>query len=146
MLGKSTRSFPERITKCSTHGCGSSAEGWLIAPDGDPIPGVSCKKCADLCIGEYRDKLKERWTFNHGYVYRTSGNTVRSIEKMPDWGTPRPQCEMEKDCAETVTHLDNSGYIYCTAHGIQRRRYQPCRKLRAHELRRIERGDTVKTY
>ena len=60
--------------------------------------------------------------------------------------TTKLQCEMEKDCRETVTHLDRKGYIYCTTHGIHRRFHQPCRKLRAHELRRLERGDRVNRY
>ena len=60
--------------------------------------------------------------------------------------TEKLQCEMDKDCLELVTHLDKAGFIYCTTHGVQRRTWKPCRKLRAHELRRLERGDALKTY
>ena len=60
--------------------------------------------------------------------------------------TKKLQCAMEDDCKDTITHLDNAGFIYCTTHGIHRRWYKPCRKLRAHEIRRLERGDRIKTY
>ena len=60
--------------------------------------------------------------------------------------TEKLQCDMRKDCIEPVTHLDKSGFIYCTTHGVRRRTWMPCRKLRAHELRRLERGEAVQTY
>ena len=83
------RFFPEGITQCSTHDCKRKATGWLLDPEGSPIPsGHSCEPCAQMCIEEYEAKLGESWTFTPGYVYRTSGNTVRSLEKMPDWGIP----------------------------------------------------------
>ena len=82
------RSFPEGITQCSTHDCKRKATGWLLDPEGSPIPsGHSCEPCAQMCIEEYEAKLGESWTFTPGYVYRASGNTVRSLEKMPDWQT-----------------------------------------------------------
>jgi hypothetical protein len=59
---------------------------------------------------------------------------------------PLPPCEMSADCKEPVTHIDNSGFIYCTAHGIARRDWKPCRKLRPHELNRIRRGQQVTRY
>jgi len=41
------------------------------------------------------------------------------------------RCEMRHECDAPVTHIDQSGWIYCTAHGIQRRcAGLPCRKLR----------------
>lgn len=57
-----------------------------------------------------------------------------------------PTCDMTKDCTEPVTHLDESGFVYCTKHGIQRRSWKRCRKLRPHELRRIERGQQITRY
>jgi len=56
------------------------------------------------------------------------------------------QCDMVKDCAAPVTHLDRKGYAYCTPHGIERRGCQPCRKLRPWELRRLERGQPLARY
>ena len=83
------RFFPEGITKCSSHECDRKAEGWLLDPDGEPIPGGnSCKQCAQMCIDEYKAKLGEVWTFDPGFVYRVSGSTVRSLGKMSDWGIP----------------------------------------------------------
>lgn len=55
-------------------------------------------------------------------------------------------CEMKEECEEPVTHLDNSGFIYCTEHGIQRRDWKPCRKLRDWELRKLERGEQITRY
>lgn len=56
------------------------------------------------------------------------------------------KCEMTDDCQAEVTHLDNKGYIYCTEHGIQRRDWKPCRKLRPHELRKLQRGEQIARY
>ena len=55
-------------------------------------------------------------------------------------------CDMKKDCPEPVTHLDTAGFVYCTKHGLERREYEPCRKLRPFELRRIARGEQVTHY
>jgi len=56
------------------------------------------------------------------------------------------RCDMTEDCAEPVTHIDQDGFAYCTDHGLQRRDWQPCRKLRPHELRRLQRGEQLKGY
>lgn len=56
------------------------------------------------------------------------------------------KCDMTDDCTEPVTHIDQSGFAYCTEHGISRRDWKPCRKLRPHELRRLQRGEQVKRY
>ena len=74
------RSFLEGYAKCNTHGCQNRAEGWLLTPEGDPS-GVSCQNCADLCMSEYREKLKEIWAFNTGTLYKESGNTFRYLAR-----------------------------------------------------------------
>ena len=55
-------------------------------------------------------------------------------------------CDMREDCTEPVTHIDSSGFAYCTPHGIDRRAWKPCRKLRPWELRRLERGEQLRRY
>ena len=55
-------------------------------------------------------------------------------------------CDMAHECDAPVTHIDDKGYTYCTPHGVSRQGYRPCRKLRPHELRRLERGDTLAHY
>ncbi|QWY82830.1 hypothetical protein PP641_gp090 [Arthrobacter phage SilentRX] len=55
-------------------------------------------------------------------------------------------CDMSEDCKAEVTHIDNSGWLYCTSHGIARRSWKPCRKLRPHELNRLRRGEQVTRY
>lgn len=55
-------------------------------------------------------------------------------------------CDMTSDCLEAVTHIDQRGFVYCTKHGLQRRCYEPCRKLRDHELRKIKRGEPIAHY
>lgn len=55
-------------------------------------------------------------------------------------------CDMRDDCTEAVTMLDSAGFVYCTAHGLDRRTYEPCRKLRGWELRRILRGAALNRY
>lgn len=57
------------------------------------------------------------------------------------------KCDMTEDCAEPVTHIDPHGFIYCTEHGLSKRSYYHlCRKLRPHELRRLQRGEKVARY
>jgi hypothetical protein len=55
-------------------------------------------------------------------------------------------CDMKKECAAPVTHIDQDGFAYCTPHGEQRRMYQPCRKLRPWELRKLQRGEPLAKY
>ena len=55
-------------------------------------------------------------------------------------------CDMGRECTGEVTHIDDHGFIYCTNHGIQRRSWRPCRKLRTHELNRLKRGEQVAKY
>ena len=55
-------------------------------------------------------------------------------------------CQMDAGCTHAVTHLDQSGFLYCTNHGLQRRASRPCRKLRPHELARLKRGDQITKY
>ena len=57
-----------------------------------------------------------------------------------------PKCEMTSECNEAVTHMDKKGYIYCTTHGLERREYQPCRKLRPHEVNRLRKGRALTKY
>lgn len=50
------------------------------------------------------------------------------------------KCEMTKDCAHPVTHLDSAGWIYCTDHGIRRKAFKQCRPLTQTELSTLEMG------
>ena len=56
------------------------------------------------------------------------------------------RCDMNRECTEPVSHIDDKGYGYCTAHGQQRQEYRRCRKLRPHELRRLQRGEQLTRY
>jgi hypothetical protein len=58
------------------------------------------------------------------------------------------QCDMELDCTESITHLDEKGFIYCHEHGVQRQEggWKRCRKLRPLELNRLRRGEQVARY
>jgi len=56
------------------------------------------------------------------------------------------RCDMADDCAAPVTHLDRKGYVYCAPHGIERRDYQPCRKMQPWEIRRLETGRPLSSY
>lgn len=59
---------------------------------------------------------------------------------------PTPHCDMAEDCDAPVTHIDRKGFAYCTEHGQARREYQPCRRLRDWELRKLQRGETLRRY
>ena len=52
--------------RCSSYGCDRPATGWLIAPNGDVVRGITCGECAVTCIEEYREKLGEQWRFAAG--------------------------------------------------------------------------------
>lgn len=56
------------------------------------------------------------------------------------------RCDMRDECAESVTYIDEKGFVYCTAHGQLRQRYHRCRKLRPHELRKVLRGASLPQY
>jgi len=60
--------------------------------------------------------------------------------------TTMPTCDGEKGCEGQVTHLDTAGFVYCATHGAWRQRYEPCRKLRPHELNRLARGQQIEKY
>ena len=55
-------------------------------------------------------------------------------------------CDMHESCTALVTHVDESGFVYCAAHGTARRAWKRCRQLRAHEIRRLERGEVLTRY
>jgi hypothetical protein len=56
------------------------------------------------------------------------------------------KCDMRAECAAPIARLDDKGYVYCEPHGAERKLYRPCRKLRAWELRKLERGETLSRY
>jgi hypothetical protein len=56
------------------------------------------------------------------------------------------QCDMDNDCRQDVTMIDDKGYGYCAEHGLGRRDWRPCRKLRDYELRRLQRGEQLTHY
>jgi hypothetical protein len=55
-------------------------------------------------------------------------------------------CDMQKDCTAQVAYIDNKGFVYCAPHGLERKDYCRCRKLRQHELRKLERGEMLARY
>ena len=55
-------------------------------------------------------------------------------------------CDMTEGCVNAITHLDTAGYVYCTTHGLDRRSYEPCRKMRPWEIRRLETGRPLAHY
>jgi hypothetical protein len=60
--------------------------------------------------------------------------------------TVKLHCDMKAECEQDVTYIDDHGFVYCTNHGQQRQSWRRCRKLRAHELNRLRRGQQVKSY
>jgi hypothetical protein len=59
-----------------------------------------------------------------------------------------PHCDMDHQCEEPVSMIDDGGFVYCTTHG-QTRQASPwcrCRKLRPHEVRRLKRGLKIERY
>lgn len=56
------------------------------------------------------------------------------------------RCDMKADCNELVTHIDDKGFVYCTAHGVRRRDWRPCRKLRSWEVNRLKADKALSRY
>lgn len=55
-------------------------------------------------------------------------------------------CAMVDGCKDTVSHIDNKGFIYCAKHGVQRKASIPCRKLTASELKQLNSGAPIQRY
>jgi hypothetical protein len=65
----------------------------------------------------------------------------------PDFRPKRVlSCDMRRECAKPVTHLDERGYVYCAEHGAIRKHSMRCRKLSASELRHLESGQPIASY
>ena len=61
--------------------------------------------------------------------------------------TVEVRCDGWCDNANTVTHLDEKGYAYCTPCGVRRRSSGiRCRKMTAKELRAIQSGEQIERY
>ena len=56
------------------------------------------------------------------------------------------KCEMRHDCEKPVTHLDESGFIYCKEHGEHRKRYKRCRKLTPAEIKILNNEESIAKY
>ena len=58
------------------------------------------------------------------------------------------QCVMRNECSGEVTNIDEKGFIYCAEHAAMRRRsnYRRIRKLRPHEVGRLQSGMVLKGY
>lgn len=54
-------------------------------------------------------------------------------------------CDGEKDCKESVTHIDNKGFVYCKKHGERRKSGGvPCRALKPAEIKKLEADQTIR--
>lgn len=73
---------------------------------------------------------------------------ARAVDALPPMHVPDLRCTgMSGPCAGAVTHIDNKGYLYCTACGERRKSTgTPCRKLRASERTRLEGGGVIRRY
>ena len=111
------------------------AKQGLTGKDGDPLPDListRCKAEIDADPEAFQRRIRE---MAYGLAMESTAPAM-----------PMPTCDMTKDCKQPVTHLDTAGYVYCTAHGLERRSYEPCRKLRPFELRRLARGEQIQRY
>lgn len=59
----------------------------------------------------------------------------------------RLQCEMRNECTNTVTHIEEKGWIYCAdcAQGRKGSGHY-CRRLRAWEINLLKSGEPVPSY
>ena len=109
--------------------------------EAERIDGETCPACRDELHGEPVDDATIATMCEPCQAIARENAAEDAAE-----GARVPTCDMVRDCREPVTHIDTRGFAYCTAHGLERRDSQPCRKLRAHERRRLERGEQVTKY
>jgi hypothetical protein len=50
------------------------------------------------------------------------------------------KCDMTRECAAPVTHIDEKGFVYCREHGIDRKSYCRSRQLTAGEIKTLTSG------
>lgn len=56
-------------------------------------------------------------------------------------------CDMTKDCKSDVTHIEDSGFIYCLNHAqIRKAHRERCRKLTKSELKQLQAGNPLTRY
>lgn len=60
--------------------------------------------------------------------------------------TRKLTCDMERDCKQAVTHIDEKGFVYCHSHGVQRKTYCRCRMLQPKELKQLQAGVPLASY
>lgn len=53
------------------------------------------------------------------------------------------KCNMTADCANAVTHIDSSGFVYCAFHADCRRRRFPVRKIKPAEAKVMAAGGMI---
>lgn len=56
------------------------------------------------------------------------------------------KCDMDHGCTAPVTHIGEKGWVYCAEHAPCRSGWERCRRLRAFELRLLERGKALPSY
>jgi hypothetical protein len=55
------------------------------------------------------------------------------------------QCDGNRDCPKAVSHIDNRGFVYCEAHGCQRKASGiPTRKLTDTNIQALKAGLTIR--
>jgi hypothetical protein len=52
-------------------------------------------------------------------------------------------CDMEKNCSEPVTHIDNKGFVYCSKHAVRRKASVPTRAIKPAELKKLEKHEPI---
>lgn len=78
---------------------------------------------------------------------RRHGSIVGGVCTTCGWKAKRVlTCDMKRDCTQPVAMIDQSGFIYCEGHGLDRRVWEPCRRLRGWEVRRLEKGNPLTRY
>lgn len=102
------------------------------------------EKAADLVQEAGRMAKAAQVSFTERAAWQDDPNVRHSLTE--EMSAKAPKCDMQADCTEPVTHIDQDGFAYCTDHGLARRAYQPCRKLRPAELAKLARGEQIAKY
>ena len=62
--------------RCSSFACQDPARGFILAPDGRPIPGAYCRSCGSAAAAESAAVLDPAWIFLDAPRLDTAGHVV----------------------------------------------------------------------
>ena len=84
--------------RCSEYLCDFAADGFVLDPEGNGIPGgVYCERCARKIVEEYNEKVSPGWVFQPGTILGGLSERPPAAPRPPEGKPVRPKSESEQD-------------------------------------------------